>query len=124
MLQLARQVLEPDGVVIASVPNIAHWSVRWKLLCGRFDYQSCGIMDATHLRWFTKRTLRDLFESSGYRVDVIQQTVGIGDPAYHEYFFWRWFRPRRYRIPLIRWLVKTFPCLFGYQHVIRAMHKQ
>jgi methionine biosynthesis protein MetW len=122
-LQLTRQVLEPDGVVIASVPNIAHWSVRLELLCGRFDYQSCGIMDATHLRWFTERSLRALFESSGYRVEAVQQTAGVGGSVYHEYFFWRWFRPRRCRIPLIRWLAKTLPRLFGYQHVVRAYLK-
>lgn len=123
VLQLTRRLLEKDGVVIASVPNIAHWSVRLELLFGRFDYQSCGIMDATHLRWFTERTFRALFEASGYRVDTIQQTVGLGAVVYHEQFFWRCFRPRRYRIPLIRWLTKTFPRLFGYQHVIRAVLK-
>jgi len=122
-LRLTRQVLDPGGIVIASVPNIAHWSVRLELFCGRFDYQSCGIMDATHLRWFTEKTLRDLFESSGYGVETIQQTAGVGGSVYYEYFFWRWFRPRRYRPPLIRWLAKSFPRLFGYQHVIRAVVK-
>ena len=122
-LNFTHRMLAPNGMVIASVPNIAHWTLRWQLLCGRFDYRSCGIMDATHLRWFTERSLRALFESAGYRVDCIQQTAGAGDPAYREYWFWRSFRPRRYRIPLIRWLAKEFPRLFGYQHVIRAVRK-
>jgi methionine biosynthesis protein MetW len=122
-LQLTRQVLKSDGMVIVSVPNVAHWSVRLELLFGRFNYQSCGIMDATHLRWFTEYSLRAFFESSGYRVDVIRQTAGTGGSVYHEYCFWRWFRPRRYRIPLIRWLAKSLPRLFGYQHVVRAYLK-
>jgi methionine biosynthesis protein MetW len=123
VLNFAQRMLAPSGMVIASVPNIAHWSVRWELLWGRFDYQSCGIMDATHLRWFTERSLRALFESAGYRVDRIQQTAGVRSSAYLEYRLWRWFRPRRYRAALIRWLVKMFPRLFGYQHVIRAVRK-
>lgn len=122
-LSLARRALAPNGMVVASVPNVAHWSVRWELLWGRFDYQSCGIMDATHLRWFTEHSLRALFESAGYRVDRIQQTAGVGGSVYHEYVLWRWFRPRRWKLPLIRWLAKTFPRLFGYQHVIRAVAK-
>jgi methionine biosynthesis protein MetW len=124
VLNLAQRVLAPDGVVIASVPNIAHWSVRWELLWGRFDYQSCGIMDATHLRWFTERSLRNLFESAGYRVDRLQQTAGTASSVYHEYLLWRWFRPRRWQRPLIHGLTKTFPRLFGYQHVVRAARKQ
>ena len=120
-LNLARRALSANGMVIASVPNIAHWSVRWELLWGRFDYQSCGIMDATHLRWFTERSLRNLFESAGYRVDRIQQTAGTESSVYHEYLFWRYFRLRRWKLPLVRWLAKRFPRLFGYQHVIRAV---
>jgi methionine biosynthesis protein MetW len=123
MLQLTRKVLNPGGMVIASIPNIAHWSVRWELLWGRFDYRSCGIMDATHLRWFTENSVRTLFESSGYRVDTIKHTAGIGAAVYHEMFIWRNFRPRRYRFPLIRWLARTRPRLFGLQHVVRAYMK-
>jgi methionine biosynthesis protein MetW len=121
MLKLTQRLLVPGGMVIASVPNIAHWSVRWELMCGRFDYESCGIMDATHLRWFTERSLRTLFESAGYRVDCILPTAGVAGSVYREFRFWRWFRPRRYRVPLIRRLSKSFPRLFGYQHVIRAV---
>jgi len=120
VLRLTRQVLAPGGVVIASIPNIAHWTVRWELLWGRFDYQSCGIMDATHLRWFTEQSVRNLFESSGFRVNAMQHTAGIGAAVYHRTFFWRNFRPRRYKFPLIRWLAKTWPRLCGLQHVVRA----
>src|SRR4030095_12656651 len=49
-LQLAHRALLPGGRVIASVPNVAHWSVRLDLLRGRFNYQSAGIRDSTHLR--------------------------------------------------------------------------
>lgn len=66
IVQLASKALRPGGAIIASVPNVAHWFVRFDLLRGRFDYQDCGIMDATHLRWFTKRTVISFFESQGF----------------------------------------------------------
>jgi methionine biosynthesis protein MetW len=122
-LRLAHRVLEAGGIVVASVPNIAHWSVRWDLLRGRFDYQPCGIMDATHLRWFTESSIRALFEATGYRVDRIRPSAGVGLPVYFERFPWRYFRPRGYRNSLIRLLAKAMPRLFGCQHVICASRK-
>lgn len=123
-LRLAHRVLIPNGAVVASIPNIAHWSVRLDLLRGRFDYQPYGIMDATHLRWFTEKSVRGLFESSGYQIERIDHTAGILLPAYQEYFLWRHFRPRRYRIPAVHFLARHFPRLFGCQHVVRACRKQ
>lgn len=123
-LQLAHRVLKPDGTVIASIPNIAHWSVRLELLWGRFDYQPYGIMDATHLRWFTEKSVRGLFKSAGYEIEYIKHTAGILLPAYQQNFFWRHFRPRRYRNPAIRFLTLKLPRLFGCQHVVRACRHQ
>jgi methionine biosynthesis protein MetW len=123
-LRLAHQVLKPDGAVVASIPNIAHWSVRLDLLCGRFDYQPYGIMDATHLRWFTEKSVRALFETTGYQIESIRHTAGVLLPAYYEYFPWRYFRPRRYRKPVVRFLARTMPRLFGCQHIIRASLKK
>lgn len=122
-LQLAREALKPGGVVVASIPNVAHWSVRFELLFGRFDYQPYGIMDATHLRWFTEKSVRTLFEMSGFQVEKIKHTAGVLLPAYCQ-FPWRYFRPRRYRNPAVRFLAKKLPRLFGCQHVIRAALKK
>ncbi len=121
-LRLALKVLKPGGAVVASIPNVAHWSVRYNLLLGRFDYQPYGIMDATHLRWFTVKSVRNLFEMSGYTVEQIRHTAGVLLPAYDE-FPWRYFRPRRYRKPVVRYLARKLPRLFGCQHVIRASPK-
>ena len=46
--------LKDDGVVIISLPNIANIYVRLNLLIGRFDYQDRGILDRTHIRFFTR----------------------------------------------------------------------
>jgi 2-polyprenyl-3-methyl-5-hydroxy-6-metoxy-1,4-benzoquinol methylase len=56
--------LAPGGTVIVSVPNVAHLWVRLSLLAGRFDYADRGILDRTHLRFFTRRTLVALLRSA------------------------------------------------------------
>jgi 2-polyprenyl-3-methyl-5-hydroxy-6-metoxy-1,4-benzoquinol methylase len=71
VLKRLRSTLRAGGCWVISVPNIAHWSVRKELLMGRFNFTERGIMDATHLRWFTRRTLVDLLQKSGYRVQKL-----------------------------------------------------
>jgi 2-polyprenyl-3-methyl-5-hydroxy-6-metoxy-1,4-benzoquinol methylase len=68
---LARLVrcLKPGGVIFASSPNIAHWKVLRELWLGRFVYAEVGVMDKTHLRWFTPDSYREMFDKAG--VDVI-----------------------------------------------------
>jgi methionine biosynthesis protein MetW len=61
--------LRPSGCVVLSVPNVAHWSVRLSLLRGRFRYEETGLLDRTHLRFFTRETLRELIESVGLAVE-------------------------------------------------------
>jgi SAM-dependent methyltransferase len=60
--------LKPGGEVLASSPNIAHWTVLRDLALGRFDYEEKGRMDRTHLRWFTPASFRQLFEGAGAEV--------------------------------------------------------
>jgi len=117
--QLARRALRPQGRVIASVPNVAHWSVRIDLLRGRFNYQPVGIRDSTHLRWFTAETVRSLFESNGLRVISLRHTAGVTLPDYETRRPWRWI-PRDRRDPIIRVLARRLPLLFGCQHIIHA----
>ena len=68
LLRRVRQFVGEGGVVIASIPNIAHASVRLALLGGSFRYREQGLLDETHLRFFTREGIQDLFESSGYLI--------------------------------------------------------
>jgi 2-polyprenyl-3-methyl-5-hydroxy-6-metoxy-1,4-benzoquinol methylase len=68
VLRTLDQTLAPGGTVIVSVPNVAHLWVRLSLLAGRFDYADRGILDRTHLRFFTRRTLRELLRAAGLTV--------------------------------------------------------
>ncbi|WP_016871900.1 methyltransferase domain-containing protein [Fischerella thermalis] len=73
VLEETRELLQPGGYVIASIPNIAHGAIRLALLQGKFEYTELGILDNTHLRFFTRQTVTELFERSGYFVDTCEQ---------------------------------------------------
>lgn len=60
--------LTAGGHVLASIPNIQYAPVLWDLVRGNFTYSEAGILDRTHLRFFTKRSMVDLFESTGFDV--------------------------------------------------------
>jgi len=68
LLSKLEQYLEPDGKIIISIPNIAHWSIRLDLLMGRFTYQQTGILDNSHLRFFTYQSMHELLIQSGYKI--------------------------------------------------------
>lgn len=67
-LMHARELLNPDGHVALSIPNVGHWSVVQDLLQGRFDYMPLGILCCTHLRFFTEHSLRQLLADGGFSV--------------------------------------------------------
>ncbi|MBR8834993.1 MAG: class I SAM-dependent methyltransferase [Stigonema ocellatum SAG 48.90 = DSM 106950] len=73
VLEETRHLLKPEGYVVASIPNIAHGAIRLALLQGRFEYMEVGILDNTHLRFFTRRTVEELFARCGYFVEVIER---------------------------------------------------
>lgn len=118
LLDLAVRQLKPSGRIIASVPNVAHWTVRLALLLGRFEYRDTGIMDATHLRWFTRASVRDLFERCGLEIVSIRATAGTWLPEYHA-MPWT-LLPRRHRSAAVRRLARRWPGLFACQHVVEA----
>lgn len=67
-LEFAAARCRADGVVIVSVPNVAHWSSRARLLVGTWEYEETGIFDRTHLRFFTPTTARAALEQAGLAI--------------------------------------------------------
>ncbi|HEX8754585.1 MAG TPA: class I SAM-dependent methyltransferase [Solirubrobacterales bacterium] len=59
-----RPFLAADGAFVISVPNVAHGSVRLALLTGHFDYREIGLLDSTHLRFFTRETFEGLLDEA------------------------------------------------------------
>lgn len=96
-LKGAITALKPSGIICVIVPNIAHISVVRRLLQGQFEYTEHGMMDRTHLRWFTQKSLRKALEEVGF-IDV--NILGIlGTPHLPRFF--------------INLLGKIFPDLFS-----------
>jgi 2-polyprenyl-3-methyl-5-hydroxy-6-metoxy-1,4-benzoquinol methylase len=109
--------LVPGGVVIVSVPNVAHLWMRLSLLAGRFDYADRGILDRTHLRFFTRRTLRALLRGAGLRV---ARETATPAPLYQV------VPPRLHGAPLAAVhgasaaAARLLPRLLAYQFVVQA----
>jgi methionine biosynthesis protein MetW len=116
---LAKKGLLPGGSIIVSVPNVAHWFVRLDLLRGRFEYRDTGIMDATHLRWFTRDALLAWLRRLGFQVAGFAATVNIDLPEYDERLPWKYL-PRPFKVRLVGMLVRLFPTLFACQFIVRA----
>jgi len=67
--------LKPRGQIIVSVPNIANIVIRLRLLLGTFDYEDRGILDRTHLRFFTRRTARRFLTDRGW--EMVRETATV-----------------------------------------------
>ncbi|MEB3316782.1 MAG: class I SAM-dependent methyltransferase [Cyanobacteriota bacterium] len=68
VLRQVHGLLTPGGSVCACIPNAQHWSVQARLCLGQFVYEDSGLLDRTHLRWFTPSTMTTLFVDNGYRI--------------------------------------------------------
>ena len=67
-------LLADDGYLVVSIPNAGHEAVLAELIRGRFTYQDTGLLDSTHLRFFTLASLRELLERSGFFITRIERT--------------------------------------------------
>jgi O-antigen biosynthesis protein len=73
-----RRFLSDEGFFVMSLPNVAHGSVRLALLEGRFPYQQSGLLDRTHLRFFTRETIGTLLDDAGLAAaEIYHQHLNI-----------------------------------------------
>jgi 2-polyprenyl-3-methyl-5-hydroxy-6-metoxy-1,4-benzoquinol methylase len=71
-LRYAKHLLSAGGTILASIPNVRYLPVLWQLaVCGRWDYEDCGVLDKTHLRFFTRSSMLRMFQDEGYTVKSI-----------------------------------------------------
>jgi glycosyltransferase involved in cell wall biosynthesis len=116
LLRDAKSALCPGGRLILCVPNIGHWYPRFRTLLGRFDYDQRGILDRTHLRFFTRRSIERLVQREGLSV-VRNEPIGLpldvigGDESQTK---------MRIARRLDHLLLATWPTMFGYQFLIEA----
>ncbi|MGE5235495.1 MAG: class I SAM-dependent methyltransferase [Acidobacteriota bacterium] len=110
-------MLAPGGRVIVTVPNVAFLAIRVGLACGRFDYRPRGILDGTHLRFFTWRSLHRLCVDAGLRV-VRMSGIPPPLPLVHPRFA-RW--PLRALLEAAAIAARLWPTLFAYQLAAEAV---
>jgi SAM-dependent methyltransferase len=68
VLRRIRSRITPGGCVVACIPNAQHWSVQARLNSGQFRYEDSGLLDRTHLRWFTRLTIGEMFDAAGFTI--------------------------------------------------------
>ena len=80
VLKKHHKLLKKDGRIICSIPNIRYYRVLKKLVFkGKWEYTDDGIMDRTHLRFFTLASIRQMFEESGFVIrDLVKRPSGVG----------------------------------------------
>ena len=74
-------LIRPGGMVMASSPNISHYAVIMELMKGNWNLADEGVMDRTHMRWFTPKTFRAVFENTGFRIEKIHPLVPFSGKA-------------------------------------------
>jgi 2-polyprenyl-3-methyl-5-hydroxy-6-metoxy-1,4-benzoquinol methylase len=117
ILDDCRQLLQPRGELLVSLPNVANITVRLALLFGQFEYAERGILDRTHLRFFTRRSARRAVEDAGYEIIEEQMTVmpievALGLSSENVLM--------RAANRLLKVFTSLLPGLFGYQILFRA----
>jgi SAM-dependent methyltransferase len=114
LLRAVRLRLAPGGSLVVALPNLLHYRHRWNLLCGRFNYESHGIMDSTHFKWYTWKTGRQLLEGHGFRVE--RQLADGGIPIGKL----RGLLPGSVTRTMDSVATNHYPGLFGWQHLYLA----
>jgi len=110
--KIVETLLTNDGTVLISLPNVANWYIRTKLLTGTFNYQKKGLLDRTHLRFFTKESADQLIEQANLTclsftatpipLPIIWKQTSVGNTLFPVHVI-------NHRVS------RLFPTLFGYQ---------
>jgi SAM-dependent methyltransferase len=110
--------LSEDGIVLACIPNVQHWTILRDLLRGRWEYRDEGLLDRTHLRFFTLDGIRKLFSSSGLSV------IDIGPRTIRDEGFTKFNDALRPALEKLGLDPKEFASQSNaYQYVVRAAKK-
>lgn len=113
MTERAEGIRETPPVVLISTPNIAFISIRLGLLFGRFNYAERGILDITHRRLFTKKSLLHMLKNCGYEVEKVIP-VGVPAGAVITGRLGRWIEK------FSSFCAKLLPTLFAFQYIVKC----
>uniref|UniRef100_A0A7V3ZYC5 Glycosyltransferase n=1 Tax=candidate division WOR-3 bacterium TaxID=2052148 RepID=A0A7V3ZYC5_UNCW3 len=117
VLKKVKKFLKPDGYIVASIPNIAHGDIILSLICGKFEYKSLGLLDETHLRFFTLENIFKMFKESGYKIAEVYSTkVEVGYSEFGDVV-------KKVPTPIVNF-IKKLPYSNVYQFVVKAYHAE
>jgi SAM-dependent methyltransferase len=113
-------LLRPGGCALIAVPNALSWAMRWRFIRGDFEYTSDGVLDDTHLRFFTYRTAdRYLLDKS---LDL-RLTVKCVSGSVPQWWLRRYLLPKRWSAAVDALGCRIWPNLFGEQVLLKAQAK-
>lgn len=117
-MTVLRRKLAPGTRVLVSLPNVAHVYVRAQLLIGTFRYEARGLLDSTHLRFFTNKTARAMILDAGFEIEFSRVTPTPLELVRPSLVTTRWGTA----LLEINWnMSRLMPGLFGYQRVYSAV---
>ncbi len=120
VLKAARKVIKRNGYLVTSIPNVAHFSQRIELLLGQWRYEPLGLMDDTHIRFFTHAEIVSMLHSAKYYVRKVEfKTENIPRKVIENYM-------KRYGYRLTPELEKMIfaPDALVYQYIVKASVKK
>ena len=113
------QLLSRKGMVLIAVPNALSWAMRWQFLRGDFEYRADGVLDETHLRFFTYKTADKFLLSRCPQLTLVSKHVTGSVPLW---WLRRYILPRRASNFLDAIGCRFWPNLFGGQILLKAVH--
>ena len=114
VLTLAKSRLKPGGRIVISIPNVAHLTVRLQLLLGSFNYTDRGILDRTHLHFYTKRSLHEMISQAGLRIVELGATPA---PIEEVLPVLRTVKPLRAILEFNAFTARVWKSLLAYQYI-------
>jgi SAM-dependent methyltransferase len=117
LLRECRERLAPGGILLASLPNSAHWYFRWNVLMGRFPRHERGLFDSTHLHFYPWDGWVGLFRRAGFRIETVRPSavpVGLAVPR------WAGSLAVRALERLSFECARVWKTLFAYQFIVSA----
>jgi 2-polyprenyl-3-methyl-5-hydroxy-6-metoxy-1,4-benzoquinol methylase len=118
LLAAARERLADSGVIAVALPNVVYYRQRLRFLFGDFTYTETGVLDRTHLRFYTVVTARALLTGAGYRIVDYRADGGLPWMAL------RRFIPTRWRRRVEGWALRRWPGLFAWQILFVAEREE
>jgi methionine biosynthesis protein MetW len=117
LLRAIFRALKPGGYFVVAIPNVMFWRDRFKLLRGRWNYESSGTFDYTHLRWYTRESMTTLLQQHGFTIEKFVADGWIPIPGL------KLVVTKNCRASINRWAARRWPEMFGHQFIFRCIKK-